>query len=121
MPAPDYDWLPVDDVERHIAKVSSAPDGDVEPYRAAAAAVVERARKDLLLTEIVDDVPVVTFTPDAAVKLAGLMLASRYYARRGSALGVASFGEFGATEILRYDPDVASLLGLGRAARPKIG
>lgn len=62
----------------------------------------------------VGDPPV--YQPPGDVKLGAIMLAARYYARRGSTLGVAGFSEFGPTEILRHDPDVARLLRLGTFA-----
>jgi hypothetical protein len=41
------------------------------------------------------------------------MLAHRWYSRRGSPLGVAGYAELGVAGILRFDPDIAKLLGLG--------
>lgn len=78
--------------------------GDVD----AATAWVERNRKDLFDTA---EPPV--FVADAAIKLGTAMLASRWYARRRSPLGTTASAEFGAAELMRHDPDVAKLLGLG--------
>lgn len=77
----------------------------------AACAWVERKRPDLNVPQPDPDPPV--YTPDAAVKLGTAMLANRWYARRASPLGVAGYSEFGTSELLRHDPDIAKLLGLG--------
>lgn len=74
----------------------------------AACALVERKRSDLFNTE---DPP--EFVADAAIKLGTAMLTHRLYARRSSPLGAAQFTEFGAGTILRYDPDIGRLLGIG--------
>jgi opacity protein-like surface antigen len=73
----------------------------------AAAAWVEKQRSDLFAGE-----PPV-FGADAAVKLGTAMLANRWYARRKSPLGSTSNAEFGAAELMRHDPDVAKMLGIG--------
>lgn len=73
----------------------------------AARAWVEGKRKDLFV-----GTPAV-FTPGADVKLGTAMLANRLYARRTSALGVSQNVEFGGSEILRQDPDIARLCGIG--------
>jgi hypothetical protein len=74
----------------------------------AACDLVEGKRPDLLS----DDTPPV-FVATGAIKLGTAMLAHRYYARRSAPLGAAQFTEFGAGTILRYDPDIGRLLGLG--------
>lgn len=50
----------------------------------------------------------------STVVLGTKMLAARWYQRRSSPNGVASFGEFGTAYVMRHDPDIARLLGLGR-------
>jgi hypothetical protein len=50
----------------------------------------------------------------AAVALGTCLLAARWFARRGSPGGFASFGEFGPAYVRSTDPDVARLLGLDR-------
>ena len=61
-------------------------------------------------------------TPDAVdhadVVFGAQLLTARYWARRGSPTGLASFGEFGAAAVVRLDPDVERLLGVGRYAKP---
>lgn len=52
------------------------------------------------------------------VELGTIMLAARWYARRTSTQGIASFGDLGVSYVIRHDPDVAQLLGLGR---PMVG
>lgn len=73
----------------------------------AACEYVEGKRAELLI----GDPPV--FTPGPTVKLGTAMLANRWYQRRGSPLGAAQYSEFGGGTILRYDPDIAKLLGIG--------
>lgn len=77
--------------------------GDVD----AAAEYVESKRKDLFA----GDPPV--FVAGAMIKLGTAMLANRLYARRRAALGGANSAEFGSPEMLRQDPDIAKLLGIG--------
>jgi hypothetical protein len=49
------------------------------------------------------------------------MMAGRLFRRRESPAGVAAFGELGAVYVMRNDPDVAMLLGLGSWAKPMVG
>lgn len=81
----------------------------------AACAWVERRRPDLLV-----GAPAV-FTPDAAVKLGTAMYALRLYTRRTSPLGVSQNTEWGGSDILRQDPDIAKLLGIGADGPPLFG
>lgn len=112
MPAPDYAWLPIADVAAQIARQGDpADDVTLEAARVGAAAYVERVRPDLDWTG----------DPSPDVKLGALILAARFHARKGSPMGVATFAEFGAAQIVRLDPDVERLLGLARHARPRIG
>lgn len=58
-----------------------------------------------------------TATPanvDDDLYLGAVMLAGRMYNRRTSTLGVASFGDLGVTMIVRSDPDIRLMLGLGK-------
>lgn len=62
-----------------------------------------------------DSVP--TFAPPADVFLGAVMLAARWYERRGAVLGnVVGYADLGTAQILRQDPDVARLLRLGSFA-----
>lgn len=71
----------------------------------AAAEYVEDLKPDEFLGQ--------SFTPSARTLLGAAMLAHRWYSRRASPLGVAGYAEFGSAGILRYDPDIARLLGIG--------
>jgi hypothetical protein len=53
------------------------------------------------------------FDPPADVIMGAIMLASRWHARRGNALGASGYQEFGASTILIQDPDIRRLLRLG--------
>ena len=55
------------------------------------------------------------------VALGAKMLAARLHKRRGSADGLAAFGDMGAVYVSRNDPDVALLLELGAYAKPAVG
>lgn len=114
-PAP---WLPPADVLGYL-KVAAGSENAyaVELCRVAAARVVERARRDLKLAELPDPLPADADVPED-VKHGALLLTARLYARKGSPQGVATFGELGASTILRSDPDVQLLLGVGRFGRP---
>ena len=68
-------------------------------------------RRDLWSTPTLPDLPEYQATP--SIKLGVAMLAHRWYARRLSPMGASQNVEFGGTEILRQDPDVAKLLGIG--------
>ena len=76
---------------------------------------VEKKRPDLFVpaTPVVDPPEPPVFTPGGDVMLGTAMLAHRWYERRASPLGVAEYSEFNGGTILRYDPDIAKLLGVG--------
>lgn len=109
------DWLTPDQV---IAWARQ--DGTVSPDDAsltscvrAATAWVQNARSDLDWTKINTD----PATVPADVLLGSIMLAYRWYQRQGSPLGVAGYQDFGTQPILRHDPDIARLLGIGWEGR----
>ena len=109
-----HTWLALDDVA-HWLKLDTDRDEnrrDAELCRQAAAAYIEAQRPDLTADDL---------GKSAAIRQAALLSAARLYARRSSPTGLASFGEFGAEQILRGDPDVARLLGVGRYAAPVVG
>jgi hypothetical protein len=55
------------------------------------------------------------FDPPDDVILGAVMLAARWYSRRGAILGTAaSYADMGGAQILRQDPDIARLLRLYR-------
>lgn len=80
---------------------------------------VEGKRSDLWTAADPDaDPPVLAeFVPPRNVKLGAAMLAFRFYSRRTSPLGVIGFTEDGAAGMLREDPDIAKLLGIGAHGR----
>lgn len=86
-------------------------DAALELAADAAAEYVEELKPEHWTTPEPPALPV--YDPPATVKLGAAMLAHRWYARRGSPLGVAGYQELGAAGILRYDPDIARLLGIG--------
>jgi hypothetical protein len=49
------------------------------------------------------------------------MMAGRLFRRRESPAGVAAFGDLGAVYVMRNDPDVAMLLGLGSWSSGAVG
>lgn len=114
-----HPWLPLDRCRAWLRVDAGNVDEltNVETCRTAAADYCEQQRRDLLLDEAGEPV---TVAGEAAV-MAGVLATARLFGRRESWLGLASFGEFGAADILRIDPDVARLLGTGRHARPKVG
>lgn len=116
MPAPDYAWLPQADLLQFLGSNASGEAAtDVDRARKAAAAYVEQAKPSLVYVDATpDDMP-------ANVLAGAMLLASRLLARRSSPSGVASFGEFGPAAVLRSDPDVDRLLGVGRYAKPAVG
>lgn len=70
----------------------------------AAAEYVQNRRDELTYTEAAD-VP-------AMVRLGTSRLAHRWFDRKNNPLGSATFSEF-AGEMLRHDPDISMMLGLG--------
>lgn len=57
----------------------------------------------------------------ASVVTGADMMAARLFRRRESPAGVAAFGDMGAMYVMRNDPDVAMLLGLGSWSSPGLG
>lgn len=113
----DHAWLPVDQVNAWLQLDPGDPQtAAAELCRVAAADHCERQRPDLFA-------PVDGVLPPVGDRIvfAGVLAAARLYARRSSPAGLASFGEFGAAEVLRLDPDVSKLLGVGRYAPPVVG
>lgn len=90
---------------------TAAWEADVE----AACEWVEDKRKDLFA----GDPPV--FEAGPRVKLGTAMFANRLYARRKSPLGTSQNVEFGGSDFLRQDPDIAKLLGVGTEGKFTFG
>lgn len=118
---PTYPWFPLEDFLEHLGiGPEDRNAGNAERARAGAAALVERARPDRIApATLVEEVDTFVASPDLLE--GAVLLAARLYARRGSPAGVASFAEFGPSQVLRFDPDIDRLLGLGRYARPRVG
>jgi hypothetical protein len=51
------------------------------------------------------------------IKLGTALLSNRWYTRMRSPLGASQNVEFGGSDFLRQDPDVAKMLGIGIAGR----
>lgn len=90
-------------------------DGDIAPDDPAvvsatdgAAAVVQRLVDRIDWTTVTD-----ATTVPADVMLGAIMLAWRFYQRRNSPLGVSGYQDFGTSPLLRHDPDIARLFGIG--------
>lgn len=115
------DWLLAGDVKTAggIPATSTTDAAALELARAAAQAYVEDVRPDLLVPgdPLAEPPTEDTYVPTPQVKLGAAMLAFRWYSRRGSPLGVIGFAELGTQGIMRHDPDVARLLGIGDHGR----
>lgn len=103
------------DVQNYLG-VTPAAQADVAALESAAQAAVRFATRCEVAPPAHDDAPPADGGPDSCeyrdVELGAKMLAARWYGRRGSTQGVASFGEFGPAYVTRTDPDVATLMGL---------
>ncbi|MET9313824.1 hypothetical protein ABZX12_18585 [Kribbella sp. NPDC003505] len=108
-------WLEPAEAKALVSASANAEDpawiGDV----AAAREYIEGRRPDLLV-----GTPAV-FTAGAAVKLGTAMLAHRLWMRRTSPLGTSQNVEFGGSDFLRQDPDIAKLCGIGIEGKFVIG
>lgn len=118
----DGSWLPLAAVLAHVGVSADQPQAaEVDRARLAAAAHVEQLRGDLVTVVIDAQGTVVSFDAQPQVLFAATLLAARLFARRSSPTGLASYGEFGPAAVLRLDPDVERLLGVGRYAPPRVG
>jgi hypothetical protein len=86
----------------------SIDDEAMQQFCNGAASYVEGRRGDLFVGDPA------AFAPTPSVQLGAALLAYRFYSRRTSPLGVIGFTEDGAAGILKDDPDIARLLGIGR-------
>lgn len=82
----------------------------------AARSFVEDRRADLWVSDGADP-PVFTYEPTDAVVHGAAMYAYRLYHRRKSPLGILGTTDVGPAGILREDPDIARLLGIGLGRR----
>lgn len=106
-------WLVAGDVQEHVGGDELPP----QLYLDAAATYVADRRPDLFLA---DEPPTVSNLP-ADVVAGTILMAGRLLARRKSLVGLANYGEFGPATILRQDPDIARLVGIGVHESPSIG
>ncbi len=113
-------WLDVSTVETLLGDAVEEAGGirgdSMQGICDAVRAYVEGRRPDLFLVDG-SGFRTGTYAPGADVVLGAAMLAWRFYARRNTPLGVIGFSEDGAAGMLREDPDVTRLLGLGRKGR----
>lgn len=103
-------WLDPADVAAW-AQHDNAEDPALVQATDAAAQYVRGVRPEFVVAEPEAEEP--DYVPNDDVKLGAVMLAGRLFARRGTPLGVAGFSEFGGNAMLRHDPDIARLLGIG--------
>jgi hypothetical protein len=108
-------WLEPDEAKALVTASVNADDPAWIADVAAARDYIEGRRTDLLI-----GTPAV-FTPGAAVKLGTAMLANRLWVRRTSPLGTSQNVEFGGSDFLRQDPDIAKLCGIGAEGKFAIG
>lgn len=108
-------WLDADDVG-DVVGADLAGEWDstsMQAFADGARSYVEERRRDLFVPDGVDP-DLLVFAPTPAVRVGAAMLAYRLYARRTAPLGVIGFTEDGAAGIMREDPDIARMLGIGR-------
>lgn len=111
-------WLDADKVTAILGD-SLADDLDLAALQEccdATRSFVEERRGDLWVSDGADP-PTLTYTPTGAVVHGAAMYAYRLYHRRKSPLGILGTTDVGPAGILREDPDIARLLGIGRGRR----
>jgi hypothetical protein len=92
-----------------VAQLGAAPrDADLAAVDRAVAAAVAWVEAHVLTAA--DDG---SYSAGPDVELGAVMLAARWYQRRSTPGGYQSFAELGPAYVMRSDPDVALLLGLG--------
>lgn len=103
------DWpITQADVEGYLGVPPAGAPDQLAMTRAADAVSAWCQRHGLVA---VDPVP---SEVDGDVGLGAIMLAARWYGRRSSVNGIAGFGDVGVAYVMRNDPDVAALLGIGK-------
>lgn len=110
------DWLSESEAAGMVQASVGPSDADWTADVAAACEYVEGKRKDLFSTAVPP-----MFVAGPMIKLGTAMLANRLYARRTSPLGASQNVEFGGSDFLRQDPDIAKLLGIGIEGKPVFG
>lgn len=120
MAAPEPIWLDVDDVVAWLTASGGAAGVQAQLVTACAAAVepqVQRARPDQWVTA---EDGTRTYTPDAEVYQAAVMLAARVARRRNTPSGIETMADT-VTYVSRYDPEIERALWQGHWARPGVG
>lgn len=82
----------------------------------AVAAVNELVPRTVPRVKPVDGVPVDPWPAD--VENGALIMGARFFTRRRSPTGVATYDETGPTYIARWDPDLERMLGIGQHEPP---
>jgi hypothetical protein len=113
-------WLPSADVRSNAGVAEGGPSDNLrlERIRQGVAEFVQDNRADLWFPAAND--PDRVFAPTARVVEAALLMVSRLIARKSTPLGTQNYGEFAAA-ILRSDPDIGLMLGIGRNSKPALG
>jgi hypothetical protein len=109
------EWLSAEQAALMVGATVSTDDADWNAAHAGSVAYVEGKRTDLLVGD-----PGV-FTPGGDVLYGTALLTNRWYTRRTSPLGTSQNVEFGGSDFLRQDPDIAKLLGIGQEGKPVFG
>jgi hypothetical protein len=109
------EWLEPAEAAGMMAAKVGANDADWNAAVEASRGYVEGKRRDLFTGD-----PAV-FVPGPLVKYGTAMLANRWYARRKSPMGASQNVEFGGSDFLRQDPDIAKMLGIGQEGKPVFG
>jgi hypothetical protein len=105
-------WLDPADVAAYAQYPDDADSALVQATDAAAVYVAGVRPEFVVIPTVEVPDPDPAYVPNDDVKLGAVMLAARWFQRRGTLLGVSGFSEFGGG-ILRHDPDIARLLGIG--------
>lgn len=122
MALPEPVWLDPDDVTAWLTANGGAVGVRAELISWCAAAVepqVQRARPDQwVITD--PDSGARTYTPDAEVYQAAVMLAARVARRRNSPSGIETMADT-VSYVSRYDPEIERALWQGHWAKPAVG
>lgn len=114
-------WLDAEQVTGILGDLANDLDGAaLNACCDAARSFVEEKRGDLWVSDGADP-PVLTYTPTPAVIHGAAMYAFRLYHRRNNPLGILGTTDVGPAGILREDPDIARLLGIGRSRGFRFG
>lgn len=102
-------------VKAHLGIADARDDDRLAAIVAAVNAKVRRWPCSEVAVNLAD------WTVAADVVEGATLLAARLFRRKNSPAGVEAFGAEGAAYVMRSDPDVALLLGLGSHQRPAVG